>query len=496
MQAPETRYVRRPDGVSIAYQVFGEGPIDLVCAPGLVTHLDLQWTDPGYTRFLRRLGSFARVICFDKPGTGLSDPVAYLPTLEERGDDLGRVLDAVGSERPALFGFSESGPTCVVFTAARPERVRCLILLGSFPTAAPLAERPPELSPAEFEALNRQIAEGYRVTDKLIEHWGEGRLVDVFGPSVASPVQRRVWGTFERAAASPGLVRALIDATRSIDVTDVLPTVSVPTLVLHRIDDVVPVQGGRLLASRIPGAKLVELPGQDHGFWFGDFDPIIDEIELFLTGTRTAREPERALATVLFTDIVGSTERAAELGDRRWADLLESHHGIVRRQLEIFRGEEVDTAGDSFLATFDGPARAIRCAQAIRDEIRKLGMEIRAGLHTGECELANGDVRGIAVHIGARVAALAGPGEILASSTVADLVAGSGLSFAERGTHRLKGVPGQWRIVALPHEGHAAPPVVDTATRMRPSDRLVVKLARRMPRSMRTAARLARRTGS
>ncbi|MEK6272059.1 MAG: adenylate/guanylate cyclase domain-containing protein [Actinomycetota bacterium] len=497
MQAPETRYVRRPDGVSIAYQVFGEGSIDLVCAPGLVTHLDLQWTEPGYTRFLRRLGSFARVICFDKPGTGLSDPVAYPPTLEERGDDLVRVLDAVGSERPALFGFSESGPTCVVFTAAHPERVRSLILCGSFASGQPQAERPPELSPAEFEAVTRQVVEGYSAVDEWIEHWGEGRMVDLYGPSVASPVQRRVWGTFERAAASPGLVRALIDATRSIDVTDVLPTVSVPTLVMHRTDDTaVPFLSARVLTSRIPGAKLVELPGQDHGFWFGDFDPIVDEIESLLIGTRTAREPERALATFLFTDIVRSTERAAELGDRRWADLLESHHGIVRRQLEIFRGQEVDTAGDSFLATFDGPARAIRCAQAIRDEIRKLGMEIRAGLHTGECELANGDVRGIAVHIGARVAALAGPGEILASSTVADLVAGSGLSFTERGTHHLKGVPGQWRIVALPHEGHAAPPVVDTATRMRPSDRLVVKLARRMPRSMRAAARLARRTSA
>jgi class 3 adenylate cyclase len=280
-------------------------------------------------------------------------------------------------------------------------------------------------------------------------------------------------------------------------VTDILPTVSVPTLVLHRSKDAVTVLGGRLLTSRIPNAKVVVLPGQDHAFWVGDVDAVVDEIESFLTGVRPAPEPDRVLATVMFTDIVGSTERAAELGDRRWTDLLEGHDVIVRRQLEIFRGQEVKNVGDGFLATFDGPARAIRCAHAISQEIQTLGIEIRAGLHAGECELANGDVQGITVHIGARVAALADANEILMSSTVADLVAGSGMTFAERGTHRLKGVPGEWNILALLPEEGAAPRLLDAAAdRMRPSDRLVVKLARRMPRSMRAAARLARKKPS
>jgi class 3 adenylate cyclase len=493
MQTPAPSYVRRPDGVSIAYQVFGEGPIDLVCAPGMVTHLDLQWTDPGYARFLRRLGSFARVICFDKPGTGLSDPLPHPPMLEERADDLRCVLDAVGSERPALFAFSESGPTCLLFTAASPERVSSLILCGSFASGRPLPERPPELSIEEYETTNRQAAHLMREWDDVLDHWGEGRLVDLFGPSIASPAERRRWATFERAAASPGLVRALIDATQSIDVMDALPTISVPTLVIHRTDDVVPIAASRMLAARIPGAKFVELAGQDHAFWAGDFDPILVEIESFLTGTRPAPEPERALATVLFTDIVGSTERAAQLGDRRWSDLLEGHHAIVRRQLEGFRGREVDTAGDGFLATFEGPARAISCAQAISEEVQELGIEIRAGVHTGECEISDDGVRGIAVHIGARVAALAGPSEILASSTVADLVAGSGITFSERGTHQLKGVPGEWRIVAVDREGTARQAVDSAADGMRRADRVAVTLARRMPRTMRAATRLSRR---
>jgi class 3 adenylate cyclase len=493
MQPIAPSYVRRPDGISIAYQVFGSGPIDLVCAPGLVTHLDLQWTDPGYARFLRRLASFARVICFDKPGTGLSDPVPHPPTLEERADDLRCVLDAAGSERSALFAFSESGPTCLLLTAASPERVSSLILCGSFASGRPLPECPPELSAQEYETTNRQVAHLMREWDGVLDHWGEGRLVDLFGPSIASPAERRRWATFERAAASPGLVRALIDATQSIDVMDALPTISVPTLVMHRTDDVIPIAASRMLAARIPGATFVELPGRDHAFWAGDFEPILVEIESFLTGTRPMPAPERALATVLFTDIVGSTERAVQLGDRRWSDLLESHHAIVRRELDVFRGHEVDTAGDGFLATFDGPARAISCAQAIGEAVHELGIDIRAGLHTGECEIADGGVRGIAVHIGARVAALAGPGEIFASSTVADLVAGSGIAFTEHGTHQLKGVPGEWRIFAVDREGAARQPVASAAEGMRPSDRLAVKLAQRLPRTMRTATRLSRR---
>ena len=494
MHVPETRYVKRPDGVSIAYQVFGEGPFDLVCAPGLITHLDLQWTDPSLTRFMRRLASFARVICFDKPGTGLSDPVPHLPTLEERAQDLELVLDAADSVTASLFGFSESGPTCILFTATRPERVRSLVFCGSFPSGSAPDEKPEELSPEEYEELKAKVAELVVAFEDVIEHWGEGRLVDVFGPSVATPVQRRLWGTFERAAASPGLVRAVMDATQSIDVTDVLPAITVPTLVLHRVDDAVPVGASRIMAARIPGARLVELPGPDHAFWFGDMTPILDETEAFLTGARPTSEPERALATVLFTDIVGSTETATQLGDRQWSDLLERHDAIVRRQLESFRGREIVTTGDGFLATFDGPARALHCAQAITEEVQTLGVGVRAGVHTGELELADGDIHGIAVHIGARISALAGPGEVLASSTVADLVAGSGLSFMDRGTHALKGVPGEWRIVALARDGDSERPVLDhDDSLMRASDRLTLRLARHMPRSMRAATRLARR---
>jgi class 3 adenylate cyclase len=481
--------------VSIAYQVFGDGPLDLVCAPGLVTHLDLQWTDPGLTRFLRRLASFARVICFDKPGTGLSDPVLHLPTLEERAQDLELVLDAAGSQVACLFGFSESGPTCVLFTATRPERVGALVMCGSFATGRAAAERPDELSQAEYEASNRQVAQLTAGLDDCIEHWGEGRLVDLFGPSVASPVQRRLWGTFERAAASPGLVRGLVEATQLIDVTDVLPAVTVPTLVLHRADDVVPVTASRILAAGIPGAKLVVLPGQDHAFWFGDFAPILDEIQAFLTGARPAPAPDRALATLLFTDIVGSTETATKLGDRQWADLLERHDAIVRQQLDGFHGREINTTGDGFLATFDGPARAIQCARTITEQVRRLGIEVRAGLHTGECEFADGDIHGIAVHIGARILGLAGPSEVLASSTVADLVAGSGLRFVERGVHDLKGVPGQWRIVALAQEGESERPTLSQdENSIRASDRFALRLARRMPRSMRAATRVVRRS--
>jgi class 3 adenylate cyclase len=291
------------------------------------------------------------------------------------------------------------------------------------------------------------------------------------------------------------MARALVEATQAIDVTDVLPAVTVPTLVMHRLDDAIPFGGSRILAARIPDAELVELPGQDHAFWFGDFTQILDEIEAFLTGSRSAQAADRALATVLFTDIVGSTELAVQLGDRQWSDLLERHDAIVRRQLDGFQGREIVTTGDGFLATFDGPARAIQCAQAITEQVQPLGIEVRAGLHTGECEFAADDVHGIAVHIGARILGLAGPSEVLASSTVADLVAGSGMRFTDRGTHALKGVPGQWRIVALAQEGGTERPAVeDDDSPMRASDRLALQLARRMPRSMRAATRLARRS--
>jgi class 3 adenylate cyclase len=448
VRVPETHYVRRSDGVSIAYQVFGEGSVDLVCVPGCCSHLDLQWKDPGHSRFLRRLGTFARVVCYDKPGTGLSDPIQSAPTVEERADDLRYVLDAVGCERPALFGFSEGGATCVRWSAVEPSRVRSLILCGSF-AHGELTECPPELSPAECEGFNRQLAQLFRELYECIEHWGEGRWAELLAPSAASPAQRRLWGTFERAAASPGMMRALLDSMRSIDVTDSLPAVSVPTLVLHRSDDVVSVANARILAARIPDAKLVLLPGQDHLFWYGDVDSLVEEIESLLTGARTAREPDRVLATVLFTDIAGSTERAAQLGDRRWRDLLERHDTVLRDQVGQFRGRVVKSLGDGALAVFDRPAHAVRCAEAIRHDLGEAGVSVRTGIHTGECEMIGDDLGGLAVHIAARVMGFADADEILVSGTVADLVVGSDLHLQERGTHTLKGVPGQWRMLAL-----------------------------------------------
>ena len=494
---PETRYAARPDGVNIAYQVVGDGPMDIVYAPGFVSHLDLQWTDPGFTRFLERLGSFARLIMFDKPGTGVSDPVSSLPTLEERVQDIRIVMDAAGSEQATIMGFSESGATCVLFAASAPERVRSLILYGSFPCAEMPDERPAEMSEDEFAAWGQQAGVvGARIYD-LVDHWGEGHVVDLFAPSAANRLQRRFWATFERASASPRMARALLEASQDVDVVEFLPLVSVPTLILHRTGDFIPVQASRFMAARIPGAQLVELPGIDHAFWFGDFDKIVDEIEAFVTGARAPAKIERSLATVLFSDIVQSTARAAELGDRRWRDLLERHDAVVREQVDLFGGRVVKSLGDGTLAVFDGPARAIRCAEGIRSELRGVGISARFGIHSGECELIGDDVGGIAVHIAARVMSHAQDDEILVSSTVADLVVGSDLHFEERGTHELKGVPGQWRLLAAGPDRRARPrtellPSADES--LRPSDRFALTLAQRMPRAMRAVARMTRPT--
>jgi pimeloyl-ACP methyl ester carboxylesterase len=437
---PETRYAKSGD-VSVAYQTLGEGPLDLVFVPGFVSHVEHWWEEPSSARSFRRLASFSRLILFDKRGTGLSDPIAGAPTLEERMDDVRAVMDAVGSERAALFGASEAGPMCCLFAATYPERTSALAVYGSAPRGSPDPRSPavPYLS-----VLGQFV-------DALAWGWGEGVTLPLFAPSMAGDERmRQWWARLERLGASPGMMRAAVRMIAEIDVTDILPTIRVPTLVLHRTGDLVAdVAGGRYIAERIPNAKYVELPGEDHLPFVGDVDALLDEIEEFLTGTRQGPEPDRILATVLFTDIVGSTQRAAELGDRRWQDALESHNGLVRRQLERFRGREIDTTGDGFLAIFDGPARAIRCAAAIGESARGQGLEIRAGLHTGELDVVGNDVRGIAVHLGARVAALAEAGEVLVSSTVRDLVAGSGIDFADRGTHTLKGIPGEWRLFAV-----------------------------------------------
>jgi class 3 adenylate cyclase len=435
---PETRYARSGD-VNIAYQVRGDGPIDLVLVHGFISHLDLDWEEPRMARFLERLASFSRLIRFDKRGTGLSDRPGGLPDLETRMDDVRAVMDAVDSEQAALLGYSEGGPMCCLFAATYPERTSSLVLYGSY---AKRQEPDDDYPWAATSAARRAFAE------QVERDWGVDADLGAMAPN-ADAALRAWWAKRSKAAASPGAARDLILMNSEIDVRAVLPTIRVPTLVLHRTGDRDSrLEEGRYIADHIPGARFVELPGEDHAVAI-DPDDIVDEVEEFLTGARPMPEPERVLATVLFTDIVGSTERAAELGDRRWRELLERHHTTVRRELERFRGREVDTAGDGFLATFDGPARAIRCARAIEQGLRELGLELRAGLHTGECELMGDKVTGVAVHTGARVAAQAGPGEVLVSNTVKDLVAGSGIEFEDRGTHELKGVPGEWRLYAV-----------------------------------------------
>jgi class 3 adenylate cyclase len=442
VERSETRYARSGD-VSIAYQVVGDGPFDLVYVPGFVSNIELMWEEPGLARFLERLASFSRLILFDKRGTGLSDPVPNdgLPTLEERMDDVRAVMDAVGSKRAALLGHSEGGNMCVLFSATHPERTTALLLVGSYAKRIRSEDYP--WAPT--------VEERAREIEETEATWGSPEAFRALAPSKENDPDFQRWiGRYLRQSASPKAAAALLRMNTQIDVRNVLPTIGVPTLLLYRTHDAdVHVDEGRYIAERIPGSTFVELPGADHLMWTGDADALLDEVEGFLTGVRRGPDPDRVLATVLFTDVVGSTETATRVGDRAWRSLLERHHQVVRRALARWRGREIDTAGDGFLATFDGPARAIRCAVAASEGIRDLGLQIRAGLHTGEVEIAGGDVRGIAVHIGSRVAGLAGPGEVLVSRTVADLVAGSGIVFAERGEHELKGVSGTWLVYAV-----------------------------------------------
>lgn len=429
--------------MNVAYQVVGDGPFDLVYVPGAVSNVDLIWDDERRARYFGRLGSFARLIVFDKRGTGASDHVT-LGDLETRMDDVRAVMDAAGSARAALMGVSEGGPMSLLFAATYPERVAALVLYGSLPRFAWAPDFPWGQPQADWERELEQIVAG----------WGTVEVAREFAPEAAEEelleIARR-----QRLSASPSTYRALETMNMAIDVRHVLSAITAPTLVLHRSEDEIPIDGARWTAQQIPAARFVELPGGPHFPMGGDWQRLLAEIEAFLSDVHTAGawatpEPERVLATILFTDIVGSTEKIAKLGDRRWRDLLQHHHALVRRQLARYRGLEMDTAGDGFFARFDGPARAVRCAQAISEEVRNLGLEVRAGLHSGECELADGGkVAGIAVSTGARIAAQARPGEVLVSSTVKDLVAGSDLSFDDRGSHSLKGVPGEWRLYAL-----------------------------------------------
>lgn len=439
---PQTRYARSGD-LSIAYQVVGDGPFDLVLVHGWVSNIDLQWEEPHLSNFLELLASFARLITFDKRGTGLSDrvPIEELPTLEERMDDLRAVMDAVGSERPALFGVSEGGALCLLFAATHPERVRAVVTFGSYARRVWSPDYPWAPTREEREAEYAQT----------LATWGTATDMETIFPSMVGNVAFREWiGAYFRGSASPSAAVALLRMNTLADIRPVLPTIRVPALIMNRIEDGdVKSDEARFIASQIPGASLKLFAGADHVPWVGQTEDILGEIEQFLTGARHADSRDRVLATILSTDIVGSTELVARFGDRSWRDLLVQHHTMVRRELERYKGREIDTAGDGFLAAFDGPARAIRCAKAVVGEGERLGLELRAGLHTGECEVLDGKLAGIAVHTAARVAAGAEPGEILVTSTVRDLVAGSGITFVERGEHALKGLPERLRLFAV-----------------------------------------------
>jgi class 3 adenylate cyclase len=434
---PQTRYTKSGE-VQIAYQVVGEGPPDLVFVPGWIGNVDVIWDNSLVRPLLERLCSFCRLVLFDKRGTGASERDVGAPTLEERMDDVRAVMDAAGLDNAALFGPSEGGPMSILFAATYPERVTALVLYG---TGARGRGAP------DYECgygWERGLLELGKIAD---EEWGQGRSLAQFASEMAEiPSMRQMWGRWERLGASPRGAKQLTEMVLDIDVRPILETLQVPTLVVHHTGDrAIPVESGRYLASHIPRARYWEQPGEH---LFGDVDALVGEIEEFLTGARPARVRDRVLATVMFTDMVSSTERTARLGDRAFGDLLDRFRAVVRDQLQDHRGREVDTRGDDFLATFDGPARAIRCARAIGDAARTLGVDVRSGLHTGEIELRSDGVGGIAVNIGARVSGLAEPGEVLASRTVVDLVAGSGLEFDDRGEHELKGVPGTWRLFA------------------------------------------------
>ena len=436
----ETHYADS-GGVSIAYQVHGDGPVDLVLVPGFVSDVELLAEEPGVARFFRRLAGFSRMLVFDKRGQGLSDRPGRPPTLEESMDDLKAVIDAAGFERPAVFGVSEGGPMSTLYAATYPNDVSALILFGTFARMLEAPDFSPGIAAAALDRWGEMIR----------RDWGGPVGLKLWVPSrVGDQGFERWWARLLRQGTSPSGAVALMELYREMDVRAILPAIDVPTLVLHRADDrMIVAAKGRYLAENIPGARYVELAGEDHVPFAGDVDALLGEVEEFLIGSRGATESERALATILFTDIVGSTEKAAELGDRGWRQLLERHDAAVRRQLSLHRGREVKTMGDGFLATFDGPARAIHCASALRDEVASLGIEVRAGIHTGEVELIGDDVGGMAVNIGARIGALADGGEVLVSSTVRELVVGSGLEFADRGVQTLKGAPGEWRLFAI-----------------------------------------------
>jgi class 3 adenylate cyclase len=447
--APKTQYARRGD-VHLAYQVVGDGDLDVVFVPSWFSHVEGAWEIGSFSRFLGRLSSFGRLICFDKYGIGLSDPAppGWFPPLEEWMDDVRTVMDAAGSERAALIGTNEGGLMAALFAATYPERTISLVLANTSARIAFAPDYPFGLSPEARDQLVRLVE----------ETWGTAELMTTISPSVAGDTAAlEGWARFFRMSASPSTAAAVIGMLYELDIRGVIPSIQVPTLVLHRRHArLLSADNGRYLAQAIPGARYVELPGEDYGVGVGDVDAMVGEMQEFLVGHRQAAAPDRMLATVLFTDIVGSTRRAAELGDQRWRDVLDAHDALARRQIARYEGRYVDPTGDGLMATFEGPARAIRCATAIRNGVRGLGLDIRAGLHTGELERRGDNVAGICVHIAARIQELAEPGQVLVSRTVKDLVAGSGIEFEPRGSHHLHGVDDDWQVYAARCEGRAS----------------------------------------
>lgn len=440
MRVPVTRYARVGE-ISIAYQVVGDGPLDLVHIPSWITNVEENWNEPGYARFLRRLASFSRLILFDKRGTGLSDRISSTPTLEQRIEDVQAVMSAVGSEQAALFGSTEGSAMCALFAATYPERTRALIMYGAYAKRIRSIDYP----------WGPNLQERQAFYDALMREWGGPAVLGLLARSARDDERfRQWWAGYLRRSSSPGAALALTKMNTDIDIRHVLPAIRVPTLVLHRTGDpLCPVEGGRYIAAHIPDSTYVEVPGIDHLPFVGDIDALVDPVQEFLTGAPPAVELDRVLTTILVLDIVDSTGRAIELGDRRWRVLLESYRMLVRQELERFRGDERNVTGDGFVATFDGPARAVHCALAIMRAMRVLGIDARAGLHTGECTLTGAELDGIAVHVAARTVAFAGAGEVVVTSMVRDLVAGSNIVFTDRGRHTLKGIPDIWRLFAV-----------------------------------------------
>ena len=509
----ETSYAKCGD-LSLAYQVFGDGPVELVVAGSFASHIELYWTMPEFKACFEQLATFCRVAIFDKAGVGLSDPVPHVRTLDDRAAEIEAVMDAVGFERAVLFGGSESGPVSIFFAATRPERTRALILTGTFSYFGFDGWDDLDRDPAELRArLVPELGDDYTPSTEQLARWqtwcraagstwGSGEALKALLPSVRSIRQLAM---VERMSASPGMARAALEAVFRTDVRSILPTITAPTLVIHGRDEVIPVQEGRYIADHIPGARLLEVEGSDHAPWLADPDKILTEVEEFLTGTQAAPSlSRRALRTVLFTDMVASTQHAAATGDERWRAVLHRFDEITAELTQRFGGTVVESTGDGHLITFDGPTQAIRCAAALRADAETLGIEIRVGIHTGECELLDADIGGIAVHIAARILGQAGAGEILVSRTVRDLVVGSGTGFEDRGSVELRGVPGTWQLLAVDPHGPragsaeaelASMPTPGRRTAMRRSDRAVEVIGRRAPWILRGMARLAPATG-